>query len=387
VIITAQCGSARMRRANLLRYEFSLGAEVSHAEALISALGYQVLHCNGRRVAPRRKLEPGRTSAARVFFSRFDLGNLLRRGKNVLAVSLGNGWEVNAGNQPGAVQQPPALYLDANITLRSSSSSSVPDTAAAAPGAAVVHLTSNSSWVSAAGRVVYDSVYQGERQDMRIAKPGWANVGFDASDWVPAVVGGGSGKQLTEQTRPAVVELMALQPRSIQAINISHPSPHHRGVTCGSVEEDTPMLLTCPNSTIKSVQFAQYGTPTGGCPASGLKPGQCSRDLTPALTAACVGKESCTVECRSCGDSALHTQPHTDTAGTTGVAASPPPPCANSCSVDGKTIVPSHDPCEGTKKTVVVAVSCIVHTPPPPTPKQHGFLLDFVSAVTAHSLF
>eukprot|EP01047_Picozoa_sp_COSAG01_P070136 COSAG01_NODE_10551_length_2134_cov_2.284521_2_plen_385_part_00 len=370
MIITAQCGSARMRRANLLRYEFSLGAEVSHAEALISALGYQVLHCNGRRVAPRRKLEPGRTSAARVFFSRFDLGNLLRRGKNVLAVSLGNGWEVNAGNQPGAVQQPPALYLDANITLRSSSS--VLDTAAAP---AVVHLTSNSSWVSAAGRVVYDSVYQGERQDMRITKLGWANVGFDASDWVPAVVGGGSGKQLTEQTRPAVVELMALQPRSIQAINISHPSPHHRGVTCGSAEEDTPMLLTCPNSTIKSVQFAQYGTPTGGCPASGLKPGQCSLDLTPALTAACVGKESCTVECRSCGD----------TEGTTGVAASPPPPCANSCSVDGKTIVPSHDPCEGTKKTVVVAVSCIVHAPPPPTPKQHGFLLDFVSAVIAHS--
>ena len=46
--------------------------------------------------------------------------------------------------------------------------------------------------------------------------------------------------------------------------------------------------------------------------------------------------------------------------------------------IPGKTVVPSHDPCEGTKKMVAAAVACAKpsHQPPPPPSKQ-AFIVDF----------
>ena len=387
VIVTAVCGPGTERRANLLRYEFTLDADAVTAVAAVSALGYHVLFCNGKRVS-QRVMEPGRTSAKRVFYSRFDLAPHLRKGRNVLAASLGNGWEVNAGNQPGAIQQPPAFYLNATIYLQAPHEETGTDPVGEhgqMPVGRTLRLVSNGSWSSAAGPVTYDSVYQGERRDMRLARPGWSSTGFDASDWQPAVVTGKPDKTLSEQTRPGVVELMTLKPRSITVLNVSNdgPSRHHHDTddsTCGDVEEDVPVMVSCPNSTIKAVLFAQYGTPVGQCAAGAnhLKPGKCSRDLSSALKTACVGKESCTVECRSCGHQATESQSSQlfDTAADD--AAPPPPPCLNSCSVNHHTIVPSGDPCEGTKKTVVVAVSCDISPPPPPPQKTHqAHLVDF----------
>ena len=40
----------------------------------------------------------------------------LRPGTNALAIELGAGWWSNSGgNQPGAIQAPPSVYLDAGI--------------------------------------------------------------------------------------------------------------------------------------------------------------------------------------------------------------------------------------------------------------------------------
>ena len=115
----------------------------------------------------------------------------------------------------------------------------------------------------------------------------------------------------------------------------------------------------------------------------------------PALRAACIGKESCTLECRSCGNSEVNGPDGNEnrlsvrrtrdreamTVARNGPenAAAPPPPCANSCSIDGKTIA-SHDPCEDTKKQVAAAVSCVqtahTHLPPQKPPKQ-AYVVDF----------
>ena len=115
----------------------------------------------------------------------------------------------------------------------------------------------------------------------------------------------------------------------------------------------------------------------------------------PALQAACIGKESCTLECRSCGNSEIKGYDGNENrlsvrrtrdreamaAELNGLenAAAPPPPCANSCSIDGKTVA-SHDPCEDTKKLVAAAVSC-VESPhsrlPPQQPPKQAYIVDF----------
>jgi alpha-L-rhamnosidase len=188
----------------------------SAAKANVSAIGYHTLWCNGKRVDPTRVMEPGRTSTKHVFFSRFDLAPHLRQGRNVIAASLGNGWEASDGNQPGSTQQPPAFYLDAMITL--AHTSSVADVGNLQTA---VRVVTNTSWSSGLGAITYNSVYQGEWRDLRLSTPGWQSSTFDASGWQAAELAT-TDKLLAEQTRPAVVELMVLKPTGDpRKINVS----------------------------------------------------------------------------------------------------------------------------------------------------------------------
>lgn len=161
-------------------------------------------------------MQPGRTSTKHVFFSRFDLAPYLRQGSNVIAASLGNGWEASDGNQPGSTQQPPKFYLDSTITLV--------HTSVGGGGGnfhTAIRVVTNASWSSGLGPIIYNSVYQGERRDLRLSTPGWQSSDFDASDWQAAELAT-TDKLLAEQTRPAVVELMVLKPTGyLRKINVS----------------------------------------------------------------------------------------------------------------------------------------------------------------------
>ena len=158
VLGTAHCASADQqgpeRRANLLRFEFNLTSKPLSAVARVSAQGYYILYCNGQRVS-KHVLQPGRASVSRIFYSNIDIAPFLRQGTNVLGVSMGSGWHANSGgNMPGAVQSPPSFFLNGTVQLTDGHT---------------VSLTSNSSWKSGLGVITYDSVYIGERRDLRLA--------------------------------------------------------------------------------------------------------------------------------------------------------------------------------------------------------------------------
>ena len=295
-IITATCGSGATRRANLLRYEFRLpggAAAVRAAEANVSAIGYHTLWCNGARVSARL-MQPGRTSARSVFFSRFDLAPHLRTGRNVLAAALGNGWEASSGNQPGAIQQPPALHLTAAITLGGA-------VAVAAGGVegrgAVVRLVSNESWSSGLGVVTYDSVYQGERRDMRVgATAGAASVSsFDGTAWRLAVVGR-TDKVLVEQTRPAVVELMVLKPTTVVEIDVwapppaPSPPPADRAFSVDNVDNKKTFLVDFGQNLAGVVRLRPPRQPG---PGQVITIRHCEVLQHPPLSAAPVGRRGC----------------------------------------------------------------------------------------------
>ncbi|MBW3625114.1 MAG: alpha-L-rhamnosidase N-terminal domain-containing protein, partial [Armatimonadetes bacterium] len=73
----------------LFRREFTLGKEVRRARAYVSGLGYYELRLNGQRVGDR-VLDPAWTDySKRVFYSTYDVTELLRRGGNALGVMLG----------------------------------------------------------------------------------------------------------------------------------------------------------------------------------------------------------------------------------------------------------------------------------------------------------
>jgi alpha-L-rhamnosidase len=234
--VKAVCSGAPSRRANNLRFPFVLPAAPIAASAVVSALGYQALYCNGHRVS-QHILEPGRQSNKRVFFSVFDLTPYLTKGPNVIAVELGNGWSAAQGNQPGATQQPPSLFLNGSAKLEGGR-------------AFPLHSGVGNGWSSNAGSRLYDSVYVGETRNFThpLSLPHWRAFGYNDSDWVP-VVATGTPKQLTLQTRPAVVELAVLPALWVRSANRTTP------LTPGTGNRTAPLTPGTGNSFL--VDFGQ----------------------------------------------------------------------------------------------------------------------------------
>ena len=68
--------------------------------------------------------------------------------------------------------------------------------------------------------------------------------------------------------------------------------------TCGTASEQSTLTLKCKVGTIKSVIFASYGTPAGSC--GNFQLGMCNSNKSMAVvSAACVGKTSCTLTATS----------------------------------------------------------------------------------------
>lgn len=75
------------------------------------------------------------------------------------------------------------------------------------------------------------------------------------------------------------------------------------GNTCAAATPEGVLAdLQCQGSTIASVVFASYGTPTGSC-SDGFKGSSCNADLTKYVSQQCVGKSQCTISCKegACG--------------------------------------------------------------------------------------
>eukprot|EP01052_Picozoa_sp_SAG31_P019145 SAG31_NODE_1385_length_8573_cov_27.673118_8_plen_195_part_00 len=110
------------------------------------------------------------------------------------------------------------------------------------------------------------------------------------------------------------------------------PAPNPSGggtpVMCGVEDESHALTLGCPaGQTISTVKFGEYGTPGGSCPT--LSAGKCGgNNLVASISAGCVGKPSCVVECQG-----------------------------STCTLNGKKIL-SKDPCFQTKKKLAAAVTC-----------------------------
>src|ERR1035437_8750072 len=78
--------------APLFRKEFALDKKIVRARAYVSGLGYYVLRLNGQRVGDH-VLDPGWTTySKRVLYSTYDVTPQLKRGRNAVGITLGNGW-------------------------------------------------------------------------------------------------------------------------------------------------------------------------------------------------------------------------------------------------------------------------------------------------------
>lgn len=183
----------------LLRKEFSLAGKVVRARAYVTALGYYELHLNGKKIG-HKVLDPAWTVyPKRVLYSTYDVTSALNDGANAIGVMLGGGWAMQQAGGP-AYYKAPAILFQMNIELADGKT---------------INISSNTSWKTAAGPVVSDSVYDGEVYDAREEKAGWDRPGFNDSAWAPARQEQGTAGEISAEMMPPIRVTDTLVPRSM----------------------------------------------------------------------------------------------------------------------------------------------------------------------------
>ncbi|HEV2323073.1 MAG TPA: family 78 glycoside hydrolase catalytic domain [Terracidiphilus sp.] len=194
----------------LFRKTFTLTHPVIRAILYASGLGQDELRLNGRKVG-NDVLTPGWSDYRKtVFYDSYDVTSLLRPGRNVIGVMLGNGM-YRVLHTPGRYTKfvgsmgPPKCIVQLDVEFAGGSS---------------VQIDSDESWKTAPGPITFSSTYGGEDYDARRNPQGWDRAGFNDANWQPAIVTDGPGGALIPELAPPIRVMHIYAPT-----RITHPAP------------------------------------------------------------------------------------------------------------------------------------------------------------------
>lgn len=183
--------------APIFRKEFTLDNGIKMAKLFITAAGYYKAGINGSRVGSNM-LDPAWTDfGKRIYFSEYDITDLIRPGINCIGVTLGNGFynllplrmwgrrnlrEVLNTGRPVFMGKMVVEYQNGNQEV----------------------IITDQTWKVSSGPIMRNNVYLGEVYDSRNDLKGWEKSGFDDSEWEMAVTGKGPGGILQKAFFPPV---------------------------------------------------------------------------------------------------------------------------------------------------------------------------------------
>ena len=184
--------------APLFRKTFSVDNNLQEAHLLITAAGYYKASVNGSAVE-NNILDPAWTDfSKRIYYSNYDVTDMLQAGENCLGVTLGNGFYIplplrkwgrrNLRTDLAKVGKP---SFTAKLVVRYQNGQTK-------------EIVSDDSWSYAYGPLVRNSVYLGVTYDARQALPGWDGPDYNAKTWKPAQITEGPGGELQEAFFPPV---------------------------------------------------------------------------------------------------------------------------------------------------------------------------------------
>jgi len=229
-----------------LRKEFHLEGRVARARLYVTALGYYEVHLNGEKVGDN-VLDPAWTDFhKRALYSTYDVTHQLQTGTNVIGAMLGGGWAtLGTGTLGGKPYYPqPALLLQLNVDLDNGKS---------------VSVASSTSWKTARGPVVSDSVYDGEVYDSREETPGWDRAGFDDSAWQSAQTMTGWSGLLSAQMMPPIRVVDSMVP-----VKLLNPKPGIYVYDLGqNISGWAKLRVKGPRGTAVTLRFSEVADPDG----------------------------------------------------------------------------------------------------------------------------
>lgn len=168
--------------APLFRKAFAAkAAKVLRARAYVSGLGYYKFWLNGQRMGDY-ELHPGFARYNKTaYYSVYDITGLIKP-ENMLAFELGRGWY--AMTTPTLWGETFTNDWMAEPALRAFVTLEYADGTRQT-------IASDTTFKTAPGPILFDSVKAGEIYDARKEQPGWNTVVFDDKTWSPSVVANG----------------------------------------------------------------------------------------------------------------------------------------------------------------------------------------------------
>lgn len=194
----------------LLRKEFKLEDDVAEARLYVAGLGYFELRINGTKVG-ENALEPLWSDySKRIYYSVYDVTDIVKKGGNVIAVMLGRGRyspKPREGIMKFKYYGEPCLLLMLRIRL--------------ANGKNMV-VRSDESWKCLEkGPILSDDIYDGFKYDENLEPVGWDQYGFDETGWRQCHKASNPGGRLVSSTGiPATRVMGAIKPKEVY-----NPSP------------------------------------------------------------------------------------------------------------------------------------------------------------------
>ncbi len=159
--------------APYLRKVFSLDSEPKEARLYICGLGYHRAFINGEKCGDDELSTAFTRYDSTVLYLTYDVTGSVKRGENVLAAVLGNGWYNCFAQDPWNTRQAtwrssPKMIAELHISCKDGSNKII---------------TTDRSWKSSKGPITYNGIRNGEFYDARLEIPGWNNTGYDESEW------------------------------------------------------------------------------------------------------------------------------------------------------------------------------------------------------------
>ena len=151
------------RQSIWLKKEMKLPADVHKATMKIVGLGFYELSINQQQVTDAVFAPLWSDYDKTVFYNTYDVTALLKKGKNLLSVLLGNGFYNEQGGRYTKMKVsygPPTLYCSLEIELKNGRT---------------VCIVSDGSWKYSPSSITFNSIYGGEDEDARIT-PSWKPV-------------------------------------------------------------------------------------------------------------------------------------------------------------------------------------------------------------------
>jgi alpha-L-rhamnosidase len=200
--------SADSDRLHFLRKTLKLGDKrVAKARLYITALGLYQMNLNGRRVGDILFAPEWTDYRKRIRYQVHDVTAMLRKGDNVLAGLVGQGWYSGHIGLGGYKHygQIPALLAQLEVTFADGT---------------VEQVITDDSWKVTASPILSSDFMLGENYDARLEVKGWNELGIDDSSWMKASVREEAPRPLESQVTEPVRKIC-----EIKAITLTEPKP------------------------------------------------------------------------------------------------------------------------------------------------------------------